>query len=97
VTDPKSFEKFWGGEKFEDSAKVIAFVSPRKNGAFGHTLAATDWDLSEKSELSLTTQRYGIAAQTAGPGEGYSRYREDFRYNEWKKGISRPELAAAAP
>ncbi|OYW11249.1 MAG: hypothetical protein B7Z55_19590 [Planctomycetales bacterium 12-60-4] len=51
-----------------------------------------DWDLGEKSELSLSVTRYGLAAQNVGPGAAYSRYREDFRYNAWKRGDSEPEV-----
>ena len=58
----------------------------RKNGAFSHGLNPQDWDLSEKSELALFVKRPGIRPTTVGSGEGFSRYREDFTYGQWKKG-----------
>lgn len=86
VTDLKSFAKFWG-DTDKDATKLSAvFAVPRKNGSFSHGMAGQDWDLSEKSEMALFTKRPGIRPTIVGPGDGFSRYREDFKYGEWKKG-----------
>jgi hypothetical protein len=97
VTDLKSHAKFWNDADKDASVKTIAWLASRKVGQYSHGLNPQDWDLGEKSELGLSLTRYGITANTVGSGEGYSRYREDFRYNEWRKGVSQPELAAATP
>lgn len=95
ISDLKSHLKFWGDTEKESSTKTIAWLTPRRIGQFSHTLNPQDWDLSEKSELALAAVRYGISAITVGSGEGYSRYREDIRYNEWKKDSKTPTVAAA--
>ncbi|GIX04851.1 MAG: hypothetical protein KatS3mg114_0720 [Planctomycetaceae bacterium] len=92
ITDVKSHMQFWGQED-NASNKTIALNASRRLGQFSHNLHPYDWDLSEKSELALATVRYGILALTVGPGEGYSRFREDIRYNLWRKGMSLEELA----
>lgn len=95
VTDPKSFAKFWG-DADKDGTKVSAtFVSARKGGSFSHGMNPQDWDLSEKSQLALFVKRPGIRPTTVGPGDGFSRYREDFTYGQWKKGIDTPAALAA--
>lgn len=97
VADVKGFNKFWGGTDVEGSSKIIAWVTSRKNGGFSHSLNPQDWDLGDKSELAQALTRYGISAATVGPGDGFVRYREDFRYNEWKRGVSRPDVALSTP
>lgn len=97
ITDLKSHAKFWNDSDKDAGNKTIAWINPRKIGQYSHGMNPQDWDLADKSELALSLTRYGITANTVGSGEGYSRYREDIRYNEWKKGVSQPELAAAAP
>ncbi|WLD10167.1 prenyltransferase/squalene oxidase repeat-containing protein [Planctellipticum variicoloris] len=93
VSDPKSFSKFFG-EADRDGGKLpLVFVVPRRVGSYAHVMAAQDWDISEKSELSFLARRPGVRPVTIGPGEGYSRYREDFQYNEWRSGNVQP-LAA---
>jgi hypothetical protein len=91
VTNPASFSKFWGDTDTEGGAQTIAWINPRKNGGFTHVLNPQDWDLGEKSELGFSTTRYGIAAQSVGSGAAYSRYREEFGYNAWKRGVSEPD------
>jgi hypothetical protein len=97
ISDAKSHAKFWSDADKDALSKTIAFVVPRKVGQFSHGMNPQDWDLGDKSELAYAAVRYGITANTIGAGEGYSRYREDIRYNEWKKGVNRPELASASP
>ncbi len=92
VSSPSTFAKFWNEADKSGGGQLIAFVNSRKNGAFAHELNPQDWDLGEKSELSLSVIRYGLAAPNVGPGGAYSRYREDFRYNAWKRGESEPEI-----
>ncbi len=94
VTDPKTWSKFWGGTDQDNSKLTITFSQPHKNGTFGHGLAPQDWDFSEKSELAQSTVRYGVRASIIGPGEGFSRYREDFQYGEWKRGNRQPLITA---
>ena len=86
ITDPKSFAKFWGDTDKDSNKLNSTFAVVRKNGAFSHGLNPQDWDLSEKSELALFVKRPGIRPTTVGSGEGFSRYREDFTYGQWKKG-----------
>lgn len=90
ITDPKTWSKFWGGADQDHTKLTISFVVPHGKGAFTHGLLAQDWDLSEKSELAFSTIRYGVHAANIGAGEGFSRYREDFQYGEWKKGNYAP-------
>ena len=97
VTDLKSHARFWGDADKDALSKTIAFVVPRKVGQFSHGMNPQDWDLGDKSELAYSVIHFGITANTVGTGEGYTRYREDIRYNEWKKGVNRPELASASP
>lgn len=94
VNDPKSWSKFWNGNDKDSSKLTISFAVPHGKGAFSHGMSAQDWDLSEKSELAFSTIRYGVHASTIGPGEGFSRYREDFQYSEWKKGNHAPLVTA---
>ncbi len=96
VTDVKSFAKFWGDTNKESSKLTISFVAGRKNGAFAHGMNPQDWDVSEKSELAIQLKRAGIRSATVGPGEGFSRYREDFNYGLWKKGINTSTVLAEA-
>ncbi len=95
VTDFKTFQKFWGEGESAGNKTTIAWVNPRKNGGFAHNLNPQDWDIAEKSELALSLSTAGIQAATVGAGEGFFRYREDFRYNQWKRGINNPQQAAA--
>jgi len=97
ISDVKSHLKFWGDAEKDASTKTIAWLTPRRIGQFSHNLNPQDWDLSEKSELALAAVRYGITANTVGAGEGYSRYREDIRYNEWKKDAKNAIVAASTP
>jgi hypothetical protein len=97
VNDLKSHAKFWDNADKDPLNKTIGWMVSRRVGQFSHALNPQDWDLGDRSELALSSIKYGIAANTIGSGEGYSRYREDIRYNEWKKGVSRAALAAAAP
>jgi hypothetical protein len=94
VADPKAWSKFWGDTDKDNSKLAITFSQPRRNGVFGHGLAPQDWDFSEKSELAQSTVRYGVRASMIGSGEGFSRYREDFQYGEWKKGNRQPLVTA---
>ncbi len=95
VTDFKTFQKFWGEGETNGGKTIIAWVNPRKNGGFAHNLNPQDWDIAEKSELALSQSRAGIQSPTVGAGDGFFRYREDFRYNQWKRGINSPQQAAA--
>lgn len=96
VTDIKSFAKFWG-DADKDATKLSAtFAAGRKNGSFSHGISPQDWDLSEKSELALFVKRPGIRPTTVGTGDGFSRYREDFNYGLWKKGINTAAVLADA-
>lgn len=91
VVDLKSFSKFWGDTDKEHSKLTIAFMTVKKAGAaasYNHTSKPDEWDIQEKSELATVLKRPGIRPQTVGPGEGFSRYREEFRYGDWKKGIN---------
>ena len=92
VTDVKSFNKFWGDTDKEGSKLTLAYAVPRKNGAFSHATNPQDWDISEKSELALQLKRPGIQPTVVGAGDGFSRYREDFNYGQWKKGINTSPL-----
>jgi len=92
VTDFKTFNKFWGETDKEGSKMTLAHVASRKNGAFSHGLNPQDWDISEKSELALQLKRPGVQPAVVGAGEGFSRYREDFNYGQWKKGINTSPL-----
>ena len=94
ITDPKSFAKFWGDTDKDANKLNAVFASARKNGSFSHGLNSQDWDLSEKSELALFVKRPGIRPTTVGSGEGFSRYREDFTYGQWKKGINTAAVLA---
>jgi hypothetical protein len=94
VTDVKSWSKFWNGADKDNSRLTITFAVPHRNGGYSHGLSPQDWDLSEKSELALAAVRYGVHAATIGAGEGFSRYREDFQYGEWKKGNHAPRVTA---
>jgi len=94
VTDLKTFAKFWGDTDKEATKLTAVFAVTRKNGSFSHGMNAQDWDLSEKSELALFVKRPGIRPATVGSGEGFSRYREDFSYGAWKKGINTPAVLA---
>ncbi len=95
VTDFKTFQKFWGEGESDGSKTTIAWINPRKNGGFAHNLNPQDWDIAEKSELAFSLSKAGIQAPTVGAGDGFFRYREDFRYNQWKRGINNPQQAAA--
>ena len=92
VTDVKTFGKFWGDTDKDGSKLLMAFVSARKNGAFSHGMNPQDWDISEKSELALELKRPGIQPGVVGTGDGFSRYREDFNYGLWKRGINASPL-----
>jgi hypothetical protein len=92
VMDFKSFSKFWGETDKEGSKMTLSHVASRKNGAFSHGLNPQDWDISEKSELALQLKRPGVQPAVVGAGEGFSRYREDFNYGQWKKGINTSPL-----
>lgn len=92
VTNAATFTKFWGDAEQNASDKLITWAQVRKNGAFAHVINPQDWDLSEKSELAYSNVRVGLSAQSVGTGSAYSRYREDIRYNQWKRGISEPEI-----
>lgn len=94
VTDIKSFSKFWGDTDKEGTKLQAVFASVRKNGSFSHAMSPQDWDLSEKSELALYVKRPGIRPATVGSGDGFSRYREDFSYGPWKKGINTAAVIA---
>lgn len=94
VTDFKTFQKFWGDGESGGAKTTIAWNNPRKNGGFAHNLNPQDWDIAEKSELALSLSKAGIQAATVGAGEGFFRFREDFRYNLWRKGAT-PQQAAA--
>lgn len=94
VTDMKTFAKFWGDTDKEATKLTAVFASVRKNGSFSHGMNPQDWDLSEKSELALFVKRPGIRPATVGSGEGFSRYREDFTYGQWKKGINTAAVLA---
>lgn len=94
VTDIKSFTKFWGETEKEPTKLQASFVALRRNGAFAHGLNPQDWELSEKSELALFAKRPGIRPTTVGSGEGFSRYREDFNYGQWKKGVNTASVLA---
>jgi hypothetical protein len=96
VTDPKSFAKFWGNADTDGTKLSLIFASTRRNGSFSHGVNPQDWDLSEKSELALFVKRPGIRPATVGSGEGFSRYREDFNYGQWKKGINTAAVLADA-
>lgn len=96
VTDFKSFQKFWGEGETGGAKTTIAWVNPRKNGGFSHNMNPQDWDLAEKSELALSLSTAGIQAATVGSGEGFFRFREDFRYNQWRRAVN-PAPQAAAP
>ncbi len=91
VTDVKSFEKFWGDTETGGQKTIIAWQNPRKNGGFAHATNVSDWDLAERSELALNLSRAGIQTAMVGPGDGFTRYREDFRYNAWKAGVTAPD------
>lgn len=95
VTDVKSFQKFWGDTDTNASKTLIAWVNPRRNGGFAHNLNPQDWDIAEKSELAISLNRSGIQSPTVGAGDGFFRYREDFRYNQWKRGLNLPQQAVA--
>ena len=92
VTDFKTFSKFWGETDKDGSKMTLSHVVARKNGSFSHGLNPQDWDISEKSELALQLVRPGVQPTIVGPGEGFSRYREDFNYGQWKKGINTSPL-----
>ena len=92
VTDVKTFSKFWSDTDKDGSKLTLAYAAPRKNGAFSHAMNPQDWDISEKSELALQLKRPGIQPAVVGAGEGFSRYREDFNYGQWKKGINTSPL-----
>ena len=92
MTDVKTFGKFWGDTDKDGSKLLMAFVSARKNGAFSHGMNPQDWDISEKSELALELKRPGIQPGVVGTGDGFSRYREDFNYGLWKRGINASPL-----
>lgn len=94
VTDMKSFAKFWGDTDKEATKLTASFAVARKNGAFSHGMNPQDWDLSEKSELALFVKRPGIRPANVGSGDGFSRYREDFTYGQWKKGINTAAVLA---
>lgn len=94
VTDIKSFSKFWGDTDKEPTKLTAVFAVTRKNGSFSHGMNPQDWDLSEKSELALFVKRPGIRPANVGSGEGFSRYREDFTYGQWKKGINTAAVLA---
>ncbi len=92
VTDVKTFGKFWGDTDREGSKLTLAYAVPRKNATFAHGMSPQDWDISEKSELALQLKRPGIQPAIVGAGDGFSRYREDFNYGNWKKGINTSPL-----
>ena len=92
VTDVKSFSKFWGDADKDGSKLLLVFASARKNGSFAHGMNSQDWDIAEKSELALELKRPGIQPATVGSGDGFSRYREDFNYGLWKRGINASAL-----
>lgn len=94
IADPKSFAKFWGDTDKDATKLIAAFAVVRKNGSFSHGMNPQDWDLSEKSELALFVKRPGIRPANVGSGEGFSRYREDFSYGQWKKGINTAAVLA---
>lgn len=94
VTDFKTFQKFWGEGESAGGKTTIAWNNPRKNGGFAHNLNPQDWDIAEKSELALSLSKAGIQAATVGAGEGFFRFREDFRYNLWRKGATSQQAAA---
>lgn len=94
VTDFKTFQKFWGTSETGGSKTTIAWNNPRKNGGFAHNMNPQDWDIAEKSELALSLSKAGMQAATVGPGEGFFRFREDFRYNLWRRGASLQQAAA---
>ena len=96
ITDVKTFGKFWGDTDKEGSKLTLAYAVPRKNGAFSHGMNPQDWDISEKSELALQLKRPGIQPAIVGAGDGFSRYREDFNYGQWKKGINTSPLLTQA-
>ncbi len=96
IADVKTFNKFWGDSDKEGSKLTLAYATPRKNGAFSHAMNPQDWDISEKSELALQLKRPGIQPAIVGAGEGFSRYREDFNYGQWKKGINTSPLLTQA-
>ncbi len=96
VTDLKSFAKFWGDTDKDGTKLSATFAAARKNGSFSHGVNPQDWDLSEKSELALFVKRPGIRPTTVGTGEGFSRYREDFNYGQWKKGVNTAAVVADA-
>ena len=93
VTDPKSFSKFFGGSDVDGAKTPLVFVAPRRTGSYTHVMNSQDWDLTEKSELALTIRRPGIRPVLAGTGDGFSRYREDFQYVEWRNGVTDPQVA----
>lgn len=94
VTDPKSFAKFWDDADKDGTKLSLVFASAHQNGSFSHGFSPQDWDLSEKSELALFVKRPGIRSGTVGTGDGFSRYREDFNYGQWKKGINTASVVA---
>jgi hypothetical protein len=94
VTDLKTFSKFWGDTDKEATKLTAVFAVVRKTGSFAHGMNPQDWDLSEKSELALFVKRPGIRPANVGSGEGFSRYREDFSYGQWKKGVNTPAVLA---
>lgn len=96
ISNIAGFTKLFGDAESSSGTQVIAWMASRRNGAFTHGVNPLDWDLNERSELSASSIRYGIASSTVGTGPAFSRYREDIRYNLWKRGISDPEAQLAA-
>lgn len=94
ITDLRGWNKFWNGTDQNNSKLAITFAQLRRVGTFAHAMNPQDWDFSEKSELAQSATRYGVRAAIIGAGDGFSRYREDFHYGEWKKGVHAPLVTA---
>jgi hypothetical protein len=97
VKDPASFSKFFDGGDVDPSKLTISFVNSRRPGTSSHGLNSQEWDLSEKSELAFSAKKYGILAAVAGPGGGFSRFREEISYNQWVKGETPLSVAELEP
>jgi hypothetical protein len=84
VTDAASFSRFWGGTDTEGEDRIIPYAGRRNLGGFTHGIRGQDFEFPSTSNIYAMRRRTGIDSLIAGPGEGYSRFRESFDYRSWE-------------
>jgi hypothetical protein len=84
VTDAATWSRFWGGTDEEGENEIIPFSGRRNLGGFTHGIRGQDFEFSDTSGIYAMRRRTGIDPLIAGPGEGYSRFRESFDYRTWE-------------